>query len=312
MIDVTLLGTSALLPLPDRALTAAVLRCGGKSILFDCGEGTQTAARRAGVSLMKTDLIALTHYHGDHIFGLPGLLQTMGVMGRTEPLTVTGPKGLHDAMGPILLLSGALPFSVRLLDWPQSGAALSSLFSGWPPLAYLSAFPTRHRCPSQGYTFTLGRAGEFDPKKAQALGVPVPQWKVLQRGEKVEAQGRTICPDQVLGPKRRGLKFVFSGDTAPCPTLTENARGADLLICEATYGENEQADMAQLYGHSTFSQAGKTARDAGARRLWLAHFSQRMEQPEAFLPFAQAHFPLAQCGRDGQTITLSFDSETEE
>jgi len=307
MIDITLLGTSALLPLPERALTAAALCCGGHTILFDCGEGTQTAARRAGVSLMRTDLIALTHYHGDHVFGLPGLLQTLGVMGRTDALTLTGPQGLREALSPLLQAAGSLPFPVVLAEWPREGMAMAALFPGWPALARLSAFPTCHRVPSQGYVFSLGRAGKFQPREAEKRGVPVMQWKVLQRGESVETPGGTVLPGQVMGPERKGLKFVFTGDTAPCPELTNAARDADLMICEATYGEDAQQSEANRYGHMTFSQAGRAAAEAHVKRLWLAHFSQRMEDPAAYLPLAHASFPAAQCGEDGQSITLAFD-----
>ena len=309
MIDITLLGTSALLPLPERALTAAVLCCNGHTILFDCGEGTQSAARKAGVSLMKTDVIALTHYHGDHIFGLPGLLQTMGSMNRTETLLITGPEGLKTAMQPILRLAEWLPFPVELTELPPEGVALHTLFPGWPERAHLRAFPTRHRVPSQGYEFTLGRAGVFRPEKARALNIPVQQWSVLQRGEAVTLGVQEILPCQVMDPERHGLKFVFSGDTAPCESLTGAARDADLLICEATYGEDEQADLAAEYGHMTFSQAGKTALDAEARRLWLAHYSQRIEDPETCLPNAQRFFPEAVCGKDGMKTTLQFRNE---
>lgn len=309
MIDVTLLGTSALLPLPDRALTAAVLSCAGRSILFDCGEGTQSAARKAGVSLMKTDVIALTHYHGDHIFGMPGLMQTMNSMGRTEPLTVTGPAGLHAAMEPILRLAERLSFPVRLLPTPGGGISLSQIMPDWPVRAKLTAFPTNHRVPSQGYRFTLGRAGKFRPDIAAALGVPVTQWSVLQSGKSVMAGPSLVSPDQVMGGDRPGLTFVFSGDTAPCAALEKAAWDADLMICEATYGENEQAPLAAEYGHMTFAQAGQTAANAHARRLWLAHFSQRIEDPEAFLPLAQAFYPEAVCGQDGMRVFLPFRDE---
>ena len=179
MIDITLLGTAALAPIPGRALTAALLTCGGRSILFDCGEGTQTAARGAGVSLMKTDLIALTHYHGDHIFGLPGLLQTMGSLGRTDPLAITGPEGLAEKMAPILELTGWVAYPVRLIPLPAEGLCLRQLEAHWPERARLTAFPTEHRVSSQGYCFALGRAGEFQPERARALGVPVRQWSRL-------------------------------------------------------------------------------------------------------------------------------------
>ena len=306
MIDIVLLGTSALLPLPDRALTAVHLSCGGHSILFDCGEGTQSAARKAHVSLIKTDIIALTHYHGDHVFGLPGLLQTMGTMGRTEPLLLTGPAGLKQAMDPIFRLTEWLPFDVRLKELPPDGLVLCDYFPGWPARTRLTAFPTRHRVVSQGYAFTLGRAGAFQPQQAKDLSIPVQLWSILQRGETVTDGHRSFSPEQVMGPERPGLKFVFTGDTFPCASLTQAAENADLMICEATYGETEQADLAQEYGHMTFSLAGQAAAQAHVKRLWLAHYSQRIETPEEYLPLAQAHFPNAVCGQDGMKITLQF------
>ena len=307
MIDVTLLGTSALLPLPDRALTAAVITCCGRTILLDCGEGTQTAARRCGVSLMTADVIALTHYHGDHILGIPGLLQTMFSMGRTQKIYIVGPPGLKEAMGPILQLAGWLSFPVCLMELPAGGVDLCALIPGWPDRARLSAFPTNHRIVSQGYVFSLGRAGKFLPDKARALGVPVRQWRTLQHGEAVTVSGAVIRPEQVMEPERKGLSVVFSGDTTRCDALIKAARGADLLICEATYGETGQEELAVSYGHMTFLMAAETAAQAQAKRLWLAHYSQRIENPQDYLPLAQAAFPAAQCGEDGLRLTLRFE-----
>lgn len=308
MVDVTLLGTSALLPLPERAETAAALTCAGRTILFDCGEGTQTAARKAGVSLMKADLIALTHYHGDHIFGLPGLLQSMGCAGRTQPLYITGPEGLREAMQPILELAGRTVYPIALTELPQGGLRMADLNGAWPEQARLTAFQTAHRVPSQGYAFTLGRAGRFLPDRARALGVPVSRWGLLQRGQSVSLGDAVIRPEQVLGAPRKGLKFVFSGDTAVCDALCDAAEGADLLIAEATYALDEQAEMAAERGHMTFSQAAGIAARAGVRTLWLAHYSQMIESPQAYLPIAQAVFPGAVCGEDGMAATLQFDS----
>ena len=163
MLTITLLGTAATMPLPDRALTAAVAECGGHSLLLDCGEGTQTAARRAGVNLMKLDAICLTHYHGDHIFGLPGLLQTLGCQGRTRPLALYGPKGLGEVWAALRVLTGPLPYPVcpEVLDAP---AALRARFGGWPQGAKLTPVPTRHRVTSQGYRLDLPRAGRFSPE----------------------------------------------------------------------------------------------------------------------------------------------------
>ena len=309
MLDVTLLGCAALMPLPERALTAALLSCAGHGILFDCGEGTQTAGRRAHANPLGVDVIALTHYHGDHTFGLPGLLQTMHVMGRRAPLLITGPEGLEAALAPILALVGRTDYPILPEPMPRDGLRLADRFPGWPERARLAAFPTEHRGPSQGYAFTLGRAGRFDPEKARALGVPQAQWRRLQAGEAAEGTSGPVTPEQVVGPERRGLKFVFSGDTRPCAALLEAARDADLFICEATFADDTQAEAVNRYGHTLFSQAGRLAARAGARRLWLAHFSQSVGDPVESLPLARAFFPDAECGEDGKRITLRFEGK---
>lgn len=308
MIDITLLGTAALSPIPERALSSALLVCGGHSILFDCGEGTQTAAIKSGVSLMKTDIIALTHYHGDHFFGIPGLLQTMFSRGRTEPLYITGPEGLYDVMRAVMYLAGGLTFEVGLFEIPADGLRLCELVAGWPSEAVLSTFPAKHRCVAQGYSFTLGRAGKFNPERARELGVPVKLWRELQGGNTVIVDGREIMPCQVMGERRRGLKVVFTGDTAVSESVVDGARGADILICDATYGDNAHAEKAETRGHMCFSQAAECARLAGVKCLWLTHFSQSVTHPAMFLNNATEIFPETVCGYDGMSATLRFES----
>lgn len=311
MIDITLLGTAATMPLPERALTAVHLSFNGRSILFDCGEGTQAAARKAHVSLMKTDLIALTHYHGDHIFGLPGLLQSFGCLGRTDPLIITGPDGLEEAMQPILQLSGPTPFPVSLCHLPQNGVVISEIIPHWSSDSVLVPISTRHRVESRGYRFSLRRPGKFSRDAAVKYRVPQRSWRALQRGCPVTLEdGTVVLPQQILGPDRKGLSIVFTGDTAPCDALVEASVDADLLICEATYGDDALASQAEKYGHCTFSQAARMAADAGARLLWLTHFSQIMENPEDFLPSAQKIFPESVCGTDGMNITLRYNDDT--
>lgn len=307
MVDVTLLGTAALAPIPDRALTAAVVRCGGGCVLIDCGEGTQTAFRKAGISPMKIDLIALTHYHGDHIFGLPGLLQTLFVMGRTRPLFITGPRGLYRAMEPILRLAGALTFDIILLDEVQNGINLHELF---PDIYYpgkIYPFDTLHRVPSCGYRFDFPRSGKFLREKAEALEIPVRYWSRLQKGETIIHEGKTYAPEAVTGEKRKGIRFVFSGDTSPCPSLTQAAENADLFVCEATYPSDEYTDTALERGHMTFIQAAQSAKDANAKALCLVHFSQIITEPEEFLPAARETFDNTVCGCDNMTFHLAFD-----
>ena len=200
MLTITLLGTAATMPLPERALTAAVAECGGHSLLLDCGEGTQTAARRAGVNLMRADAICLTHYHGDHIFGLPGLLQTLGAQGRTRSLVLLGPEGLLEVWRAVYALTGPLPYAVKpLVCRAGQPVALDALSDGWPAGATLLPVATKHRVRSLGYRLDLPRAGRFDPEKARALGVPVTQWRLLQRGQAVPLAERMVQPAEVLG-----------------------------------------------------------------------------------------------------------------
>ena len=279
-------------------------------LLLDCGEGTQAAARRAGVNLMKLDAICLTHYHGDHIFGLPGLLQTLGCQGRERPLTLYGPEGLGEVWPALRTLTGPLPYPVRAVQLDTDPIDLTTLSSGWPAGAQLTPFRTRHRVPSRGYRLDLPRAGRFDPAKARALNVPVPAWKLLQRGQSIPLEnGAVVAPADVLGPARRGLRFVFSGDTAPCPALEQAAQNADLFLCDATYPDNEQEAQAKQWGHSTFAQGAAIAKKAGVRRFWLMHYSPMILEPEAALPNAQAVFPAAECGFDGKQIILQYDEE---
>ena len=312
MIDVTMLGTAATMPLPGRALTSVYLAYNGRAILFDCGEGTQTAARKAGVSLMKIDLIALTHFHGDHIFGLPGMLQSMGCLGRTAPLYVIGPKGLGAALKPVLALSGPMPFPIYALPLPEkqdSGAfSVADYIAGWPFEAYVEFFRTDHRVESLGYKFSLSRPGKFSAQNATALGVPQNQWGILQHGEAVSLEsGAVIEPGDVLGPPRRGLSIVVSGDTSPCDSLKKASQDADLLICDATYGSPDMSSQDDKYGHSTFYEDAVLAKECNVRNLWLTHFSQMMEDPDEYLPNASDVFPNAVCAEDGMTITLNFD-----
>ena len=310
MLTITLLGTAATMPLPDRALSSAYTECRGHGLLLDCGEGTQAAARRAGVNLMRADAICLTHYHGDHIFGLPGLLQTLGAQGRTRPLALLGPAGLADIWAAVRALTGPLPYPVQPRELTAgTPLPLARLSDSWSAGAVLLPFATKHRVRSLGYRLELPRAGKFLPERARALGVPVQQWKLLQRGEAVEANGRTILPAEVLGPARKGLSAVFSGDTSPCPGLLQAAQGADLLICDATYALPEQEEQAKQWGHSTFGQSAARAVQAGVKRLWLTHYSPMITDPEEYALRAQSIFPAAECGFDGKSILLQYEEE---
>lgn len=298
MLTVTLLGTGGTQPLPERALAALAVSVGGGTVLLDCGEGTQTALRRWGVSAYRLHTVLLTHYHGDHILGLPGLLQTLSSLGRTAPLTVVGPAGLEAVAAPMAALAGPLPFPVH---WRQAG---QEPFAAGP--LTVTPFPLEHRVPCCGYALTLPRAGRFDPGRARAAGIPVALWSRLQAGQTVEG----FTPDQVLGPPRRGLKVVYATDTRPCPAVTEAAREADLLCMDATYADDADLDKAKLYGHATCRETGALAAEAGVRRLWLTHYSAAVTDLAPGLAAAQRAYPDAVAGTDGMRLELDFDKES--
>lgn len=298
MLTVTLLGTGGTQPLPERALAALAVSVGGGTVLLDCGEGTQTALRRWGVSAYRLHTVLLTHYHGDHILGLPGLLQTLSSLGRTAPLMVVGPAGLEAVAAPMAALAGPLPFAVH---WRQAG---QEPFAAGP--LTVTPFPLEHRVPCCGYALTLPRAGRFDPGRARAAGIPVALWSRLQAGQTVEG----FTPDQVLGPPRRGLKVVYATDTRPCPAVTEAAREADLLCMDATYADDADLDKAKLYGHATCRETGALAAEAGVRRLWLTHYSAAVTDPAPGLAAAQRAYPDAVAGTDGMRLELDFDKES--
>ena len=306
MVGVTLLGTGAMYPSPSRALSSVLVSLAGSSVLFDCGEGTQAAAAKAGASLMKVRLIALSHYHGDHIFGIPGLLQTMSSLGRTEPVYITGPEGLSGFTEMLPKLTGNLAFEIRQIRICGNGLSLASLCGKWPEEAVLRSFETKHRVSSCGYSFELGRRGEFFPAKAEALGIPKDLWKPLQQGRPVFCGTKRFAPEDVTGPQRQGIKVVISGDTSLCESLVTNAKGADLLICDATYGDEGQAHLAELHGHMTFSQAARCACEAGAGSLWLTHFSHMLKDPDLYLENASNVFSKAVCGKDGMKTELTY------
>ena len=255
MLTITLLGTAATMPLPERALTAAVAECGGHSLLLDCGEGTQTAARRAGVNLMRADAICLTHYHGDHIFGLPGLLQTLGAQGRTRPLVLLGPEGLLEVWRAVYALTGPLPYAVKpLVCRAGQPVALDALSDGWPAGATLLPVATKHRVRSLGYRLELPRAGRFDPEKARALGVPVTQWRLFAAG--------TGCPaGRAYGAARRGAgRTPQGGCGSSFPATVRPARRWNR--------QRRGPGPSALRCHLCPAGAAGAGRAVGAQHLW--------------------------------------------
>ena len=301
MLDVCLLGTGGMMPLPRRRLTSLLTRYNGSSLLIDCGEGTQVAVKERGWTFKPIDTICFTHYHADHISGLPGLLLTMGNADRTEPLTLIGPKGLERVVGCLRVIAPELPFPIIFKE--IEGAEQTFEMNGYR----LKAFRVNHNVLCYGYTLEIDRAGKFDAAKAKAQDIPLPYWSRLQNGETIETEDGVLTPDMVLGPPRKGLKLTYTTDTRPTESIRRNAEKSDLFICEGMYGEREKAAKAAEYKHMTFYEAAQIARDAQVREMWLTHYSPSLTRPEPYMDEVRRIFPEAKAGKDGMSTELMFE-----
>ena len=305
MLDICLLGTGGMMPLPYRWLTSMMARCDGSNLLIDCGEGTQIALKEKGWSPKPIDVICFTHYHADHISGLPGLLLTMGNAERVEPLTLVGPKGLERVVNALRTIAPELPFSLQFIELTEQREQLKL-----GPYV-IDAFRVNHNVTCYGYSISIPRTGRFDVERAKAQGVPMKAWSRLQKGEMIEMNGVTYTPDMVLGPARRGLKVTYCTDTRPVPVIAEYAEGADLFICEGMYGEDGKETKAREYKHMTFYEAARLAKTAQPKEMWLTHYSPSLTRPEEFLGKAREIFPATKAARDGWTIELGFEGDNE-
>lgn len=301
MLDVCLLGSGGMMPLPYRWLTSLMTRFNGSSLLIDCGEGTQIAIKEKGWSFKPIDVICFTHYHGDHISGLPGLLLTMGNADRKEPLTLIGPKGLERVVSALRVIAPELPFPIIYKE--IEGAEQTFELNGYR----LKAFRVNHNVLCYGYTMEIDRAGKFDVERAKEQEIPQKYWKHLQKGETIETENGILTPDMVLGPPRKGLKLTYTTDTRPTNSIRENAKDSDLFICEGMYGEKEKAAKAVEYKHMTFYEAAHLAKDAQVKEMWLTHYSPSLTRPEKYMDEVRRIFPEAKAGKDRMSRELAFE-----
>lgn len=300
MLDVCLLGSGGMMPLPYRWLTSLMTRFNGSSLLIDCGEGTQIAIKEKGWSFKPIDVICFTHYHGDHISGLPGLLLTMGNADRKEPLTLIGPKGLERVVNALRIIAPELPFEIIYKEITQPEEVFE--MNGYR----LKAFRVNHNVVCYGYTLEIDRAGRFDVERAVAQEIPKPFWRFLQKGETIEDNGRIYTPDMVLGAARKGIKLTYCTDTRPTKSIVENAVDSDLFICEGMYGEKDKVAKAVEYKHMTFYEAANLAKEAGVREMWLTHYSPSLNRPEEYMDDVRGIFKAAKAGKDGMSVELDF------
>jgi ribonuclease Z len=302
MLSLTFLGTGAAVPTIDRNVSGLALQREGETILFDCGEGNQRQMMRYGVGFSFTEIF-FTHYHADHLLGVTGLLRTMGLQDRTAPVILYGPRGAQRVLNTAISLGiERNKFPVEIVELRPGDRQPSEEYD-------IVVFETEHRADTIGYALVEHtRLGRFHPERARELGIPEgPLWGRLHKGETIGLEdGRSIAPADLVGEPRAGRTVVYSGDTRPCLPLIEAARGADLLVHEATFG-SEELERARETGHSTAAEAARVALDAGVRRLVLTHISPRYtrDAPE-LLAEARAVFPETIVARDGLMVDVPF------
>ena len=304
VFDITLLGTGGMMPLPYRYLTSLMLRYGGKGILIDCGEATQCAMRKKALSPKGIDTILFTHYHADHISGLPGMMLSMANSDRTEPVLLAGPRGLEKIVRSLLVIAQGLPFDIKLMEF-SGGEEEFDIFG-----MHVKAFKVNHNVTCYGYSVSVRRAGRFDADEAKRLEIPLKFWNPLQRGNTCKDEdGRVFTPEMVMGEERKGLKVTYTTDTRPTKSIEVNAAGSDIFICEGMYGDPEDQVKAREKKHMMFTEAAQLARDAGVKELWLTHYSPSLTDPREYIHTAREIFPDTAASKDGRSKELKYEEE---
>jgi ribonuclease Z len=302
MIDICMLGTCGMMPMPWRWLSCALVRNGATLTLFDCGEGTQVPWKSLGWGFRQLGAICLSHMHADHVAGLPGVLFMVAHAGRTEPLDIYGPAGTTYVVDGLRRIAADLPYPVKIHE--LKGGEQISLPGG----LQASCVAAAHGVPCLAYRAELGRRPEFQVEQARALGLPVQLWSRLQHGETLEYNGQTITPEQVLGPPRRGISFAYITDTRPTRALSEFAYDVDLLICESMYDDPADLPLALAHAHMLAEEAAGIAQAAQAHALLLTHFSPKITDPSNAEKMARRVFPNVRAARDGIVVTLDYES----
>ena len=312
MIDIALLGTGGGMPMPNRYLSASLINYRGRKILIDCGEGTQVSMRILGWGFKSIDIICITHGHGDHIVGLPGLLATIGNSGRTEPLTIVGPEGIEDIVNGLRVIAKYLPYEVNIIENPKEVklkvnkdnmvVAEDNNISD----IIINTMEVDHSATCLAYSFSIKRQAKFNIEKAKENNVPKNLWNLLQKGETLEVDGKVYTTDMVLGDHRKGIKLSYVTDTRPMEDIKEFIKDSDLFICEGTYGDDGDINKAIKNKHMTFREAATLAREGKVKELLLTHFSPAMIEPESFVNNAKSEFNNSTIGYDRLVKELNF------
>lgn len=301
MIDLFLLGSGGNLPLPERGLSSLCIKSSGKTMLIDCGEGTQISARQVGVNLVKLDYVFLTHLHYDHILGLPGLLSSLDNSDRERPLIIFGPGGTRHAVESMLCNGHLNNLKLRYHEYLGNEKFEFGMFN-------VDAFQVEHSVRCYGYAFNFPRACEFDLERAKERNVPQEVLGPLQLGYKVDVGGKVYDRNILFGKDRKGIKFLYSTDTKVCSSLVEFGKDSDLMFMEGMYPDKASATESGKNIHMTFEEAATVARDCNAGKLVLTHFGPTIANPEAHLRNAQRIFPSTVCGFRGYSERLMYDN----
>lgn len=305
MVDLLLLGCGGGMPMPNRFLSAVLLSYNGRKILIDCGEGTQVSMRISNSGFKTIDIICITHIHGDHIVGLPGLLATIGNSGRVEPLTIVGPEGIKDTVDKLRVIANWLPYEINIIEDPKETFEIHTEHINWN--TNISTLELDHSSPCIGYSFDFQRQPKFDVEKAMKNNVPKILWSRLQKNEKsIILEGIEYTDDMVMGKARKGLKISMTTDTRPIESINKFIENSDYFICEGTYGNDEDLPKAIKNKHMTFREAATMAQNGNVKNLLLTHFSTAMNEPEEYVHNAKEVFNNTIIGFDRYNVTLNF------
>lgn len=304
MVQVTLLGCGGGVPTPDRYLSSLLINYRGRKVLIDCGEGTQVSMKIINSGFKSIDYICITHIHGDHIIGLPGILSTIGNSGRTEPLTIIGPTGIKLAVEAFMIITGQLPYEVLIIENPKEDILIDNNYIDNDII--ISTLEVDHASPCIAYSFYIKRKAKFDIDKAIENNVPKLLWNKLQNGRNIKLDGKLYTKNMVMGEARKGIKISFVTDTRPIEPIVDFVDNSDLLVCEAMYGEDADLEKAIKNKHMTFKESASIAKDANVETLILTHFSPIVKDPNFYIENAIEVFENTIIGTDRMGLSLKF------